>query len=394
MSGKLELPDDRVFWGVDAYKKAIACLDPGDQVVIATPPGFRPYHYRAAIERGCHVFMEKPIFVDAPGFRHTMETNKMADEKKLKVCVGFQRRCRPDYKNWIEQIHAGKIGDVQYTRSYYNTTALWCRFRDPNEGELEFQVKNWYHFVWICGENIVEQCCHHIDVNNWIHGKGDRMAHPIEANGMGGRLVKSGPEDLLRQAPLFSDRKAWDEWYQQYKDQFYRHGQAWDSFFIEYVYADGSRSYTQARHKKDTWVSTVQNHVHGTAGSGYVTVGPRATSVLSGLDGEEKWRNTQRFPKSVSYDWQHDCFVDAIRNDKPMNEGYHSAMSSMMSVLGREAAYSGKVIKWDELVAKGRAYFPPNDITSFDMTAPVQPDANGFYESSVPVPGQYDPFAS
>jgi len=386
--GKVDIPDDHVFWGLDSYKKAIDCLNPGDQVILCSPPGFRPFHYRAAVEKGLHVFMEKPVCIDAPGFNHFMETNKMADAKGLKICVGYCYRYDANFVNWIEQIHAGKIGDVQYTRGYYNVGPIWCRNRNPGEGELEFQVRNWYHFVWLCGENIVEQHCHRVDVDNWIHSKGDRMAHPIEANGMGGRLVKSGREDLLRQAPLFENRAEWDEWYQQYKGEFYRHGQAWDSFFVEFTYADGSRSYSQCRHIKGTWVHN-NDYVHGTAGT--AIGGVSSPTVLFGPDGEEIWRNPENYPKGM-YDWEHDSHVKAIRDDKPMNDGYSAAMSSMMAVLGREAAYSGQVIQWDDLVAKGRNYFPNGEITSFGQPAPVQPDANGFYEGSVPVPGMYSPF--
>jgi predicted dehydrogenase len=380
---KVDLPDDRVFWGLDGYKKAIACLSPGDQVVIATPPGFRPYQYRAAIERGCHVFMEKPLFVDAPGFRHTMETNRMADEKKLKVCVGFQRRADPRWKNWIEQIHAGKIGNVQFTRVYWNGD-IWCRPRERGQNELQYQVHNWYHFVWLCGENICEQHCHNLDVGNWIHGKGDRMAHPVKANAQGGRTRKAGPEDLMRQAPPFSDRAAWDEWYFANRGRFYRYGQAWDHFFVEFEYADGSRMFSQCRHIPNTW-SLETEFVHGTAGTG------NNSSRLFGLDGEEIWRNTQRAPKG-SMQWEHDVLVKAIREDTPMNDGYHSAMACMISVLGREAAYCGQIVEWDKLVAEGRSYFPNGEITSFEDIAPVQPDADGFYENSVPVPGVYKPF--
>ncbi|MDR0328405.1 MAG: Gfo/Idh/MocA family oxidoreductase, partial [Planctomycetaceae bacterium] len=181
LHGKVELPDDRVFWGLDSYKKAMDCLNPGDQVILTTPPGFRPFHYRTAVEKGLHVFMEKPVCVDAPGFNLIMQTNKMADEKRLKICVGYCYRYDANFVNWIEQLHAGKIGDIQYTRGYYNVGPIWCNTRNPGEGELEFQVRNWYHFVWLCGENIVEQHCHRIDVDNWIHSKGDRMAHPIRA---------------------------------------------------------------------------------------------------------------------------------------------------------------------------------------------------------------------
>jgi hypothetical protein len=207
---------------------------------------------------------------------------------------------------------------------------------------------------------------------------------------MGGRLVKSGREDLLRQAPPFENRQAWDEWYQPIRNEFYRHGQAWDSFFVEYTYADGSRSFSQCRHIRNTWTLD-DDFIHGTTGTGTSGLSSGGVPVLRGTDGAELWRNTERFPKGM-YQWEHDCHVEAIRNDKPMNDGFHSAMSSMMAVLGREAAYSGRVLQWDDLVARGRSYFPDGELTSFDQKAPVQPDANGFYEGSVPVPGVYDPF--
>ena len=380
---KVDLPDDRVFGGLDGYKKAIDCLNPGDQVVIATPPGFRPYHYRYAIEKGCHVFMEKPILIDAPGFRHAMATNKMADEKNLKVCVGLQRRYEPKYYRWVEQIQAGVIGDVQYTRVFWNGDGIWCRQRNAGEAELMSQVRNWYHFVWLCGDNICEQHVHNIDIGNWIHGKGDRMAHPVSANAMGGRTFKAGPEELMRQAPPFSDRAAWDAWFQPNKGKFGRYGQAWDNFFIEFTYADGSRMYSQCRHIKNTWGS-VSEHVYGTNGRG-------TPGNLQKLDGAQVWNNSDKVPKGP-YQWEHDVLVKAIREDTPLNDGWHAAMSCMSAVLGREAAYCGKEVKWDELVEKGRSYFPNGEVTSFNDAAPVQPDADGFYEGSVPVPGVYNPF--
>jgi predicted dehydrogenase len=319
-----------------------------------------------------------------------METNRMAEEKNLKVCVGFHYRAEPQHYNWVEQIHAGKIGDLQYTRVFYNDNGIWCRSRTPGESELNFQVRNWYHFGWICGDNIVEQHVHNIDIGNWIHSKGDRMAHPVEANGQGGRTYKAGSEDLLRQAPPFADRKAWDEWYQKNRQAFFRHGQAWDHFFVEITYADGSRMYSQCRHIKDTW-NQVGEFAYGTAGSGAsssMAVGNMGR--LFGRDGQTIWSNTEKIPKGP-HQWEHDLHVKTIREDTPRNDGYFAAMSTMTAVLGREAAYSGKVIKWDELVEKGRPYVPNGEITSFDQIAPVQPDADGFYESTVPVPGVYNP---
>ncbi|MDR0522380.1 MAG: Gfo/Idh/MocA family oxidoreductase [Planctomycetaceae bacterium] len=390
LAGKVDIADDSVFHGLDAYKKAMDCLKPGDQVILATPPGFRPFHYRYAVEKGLHVFMEKPVCIDAAGFRHVMETNKTAEEKNLKICVGFQVRL--DVAPWIEQIHAGKIGTLLSTRIYYNAGRIWCRPREEGEEELHFQIRNWYHFPYLCGENIAEQHCHTIDLANQIHSKGDRMGHPVEANTMGGRTYKAAPEELLRQAPPFSDRKEWDKWYQEHKSAFPRHGQAWDHFFTEYTYADGSKVYSQCRHINNCWTHTLSEYVQGTSGSGtYLGYNPGKGKLVDS-EGHEIWTKTGKLPK-VSNQWEHDLHVKAIREDLPMHQGYAGAMSCMMAVLGREAGYSGKVIKWDDLVEKGRDYFPNGEITSWDSPAPVQPDADGFYENSVPVPGVYNPFA-
>ena len=382
--GKVDLPDERVFSGFDAYKKAVDCLSAGDQVVIATTPGFRPFQYRAAVDKGCHVFMEKPLFVDAPGYRHVMESNKIAKDKNLKVCVGLQRRYEPRYYNWIKQIADGKIGDVSYSRVYWNGNGIWCRRRDPGQSEMLFQMNNWYHFVWLCGDNICEQHVHNLDIGNWLHGKGDPMAHPVEANAQGGRTFKAAPENILRQAPPFSDREAWDAWYQKNKDMFTRHGQAWDHFFVEFTYPDGSKMFSQCRHIANTW-NCVDEAVVGTGGKGGV-------GWLRDNANKEIWKNEEKVPKGP-YQWEHDVLADAIRNDKPLHDGWHGAMATMAAVLGREAAFQGKVVKWDELTNKGKAYMPADGIASWDQNPPVMPDADGFYEGSVAVPGQYNPFA-
>ncbi|MDR3109238.1 MAG: Gfo/Idh/MocA family oxidoreductase [Planctomycetaceae bacterium] len=382
--GKVDLPDDRIFVGLDAYKKAIDCLSPGDEVVTATPPGFRPYHYRYAVEKGMHVFMEKPLFTDVAGYRIVMAANKVAEEKNLKICVGLQRRVEPHYKNWAEKVHSGAIGDVQYTRVYWNGGGIWCRQRGAGQSELDFQVNNWYHFVWLCGDNICEQHVHNLDVGNWLHSKGDRMAHPIEANAQGGRTFKAGPEKLMAEAPSFTnDRKAWDEWYQKNKKAFFRHGQAWDHFSVEFTYADGSKMFSQCRHIANTW-DQVSEYVVGTNGYG-------APGWLRDGKKERLWDNKEKAVKGP-FQWEHDKHVDAIRNDKPYHDGWHGAQATMCAVLGREAAFSGKVVKWDDLVEKGRIYSPEQEITNWDQLPPVKADDNGFYESTVAVQGQYNPF--
>ena len=385
----VDLPDDRVFWGFDSYKKAIDCLGAGDQVVIATPPGFRPYHYRYAIEKGVHVFMEKPLFTDAPGFRSTMETNKMADEKGLKVCVGLQRRHDPGFKNWVEKIHSGLLGDVTFSRIYWNGGLIWCRPRNPNQTEMEYQVNNWYHFVWLCGDNICEQHVHNIDMGLWMHSKGDVMCHPVKANAQGGRQNSAAPMEILRTAPDFADKDAWWAWYDKNKNQCNRQGQAWDHFFVEYTFGDGAKMFSQCRHINNTF-GDVSQFVNGTKGYGGAE-GRGGSGWFKGYDGKDLYKDGG--VNSGQFRLEHVNHNKAIRENTPMNNAWYGAMSTMTAVFGRMAAFSGKELSWDECVEKGSRYMPEGGPNSWDENPPVMPDKNGFYEGSVAQQGVYNPFA-
>lgn len=388
---KIDIDDSRIFHGLEAYKAAIDCLNPGDEVVIANPPGFRPIHYRYAVERGVHVFMEKPCCVDVPGYLTLVETNKIADEKNLKVCVGFQRRYDPGFRNWVAGVHNGAIGDVLYTRVFWNGNGIWCRSREAGESELHYQVRNWYHFLYLCGDNILEQHIHNLDMGLWLHSKGDNLCHPVEANAQGGRTFAAGPLELMQQAPNFvEDRPAWDAWYQKNQKSFDRMGQAWDHFFVEFSFAD-SKMYSQCRHIKNCW-NIVGQSVVGTNGYGESENLPRRRPAhLTDRAGNvvlETATDTGQFAR------EHVEHVRAIRDNEYKNDGHFAATASMTAVLGREAAFCGKIVKWDELVKRGKTHMPTDGFSNnFDQTPPVIPDANGFYEKSVPIPGQYTPFA-
>jgi len=343
---RVDLPPDRVFAGFDAYQKAIDCGV--DMLLIATPPGFRPIHYKAAIEAGKHIFMEKPCCVDAPGFRSLMETNKLADEKNLKVGVGLQRHHQAPYVETIKRLQDGAIGDIQFLRVYWNGGGVWNRRRQPDQNEMEYQMRNWYYFVWLCGDHIAEQHIHNMDIGNWL--KND---HPVEANGMGGRQVrKFGPDG--------------------------DYGHIYDHHAVEFTYADGTKMFSQCRHIRNCW-NSVSEHAHGTKGY---------SNCAGKIDGPNEWRF--RGESRNPYDQEHVDLMDAIQNDKKYNEGWFGATSSMTAVLGRMATYSGKTVKWDEAVAKG-----PNEMPekfAWDANPPVMPDANGSYEHAVAMPGIYKPY--
>ncbi len=334
-AGRLKVGADMTFHGFDAYKKALAtdC----NYVIIATPPGFRPIHYDAAIKAGKNVFMEKPCCTDAPGYRMLCETNKLADEKNLKVGVGLQRHHQASYIARMKEIHDGKYGDILALRVYWNGGGVWTRARTPEQTEMEYQCNNWYYFVWLCGDHIAEQHIHNLDIGNWA--KND---HPVEANGMGGRIRRTGKD----------------------------HGQIYDEHCVEFTYKDGSKMFSQCRHIRGCW-NSVSEHFHGTKGSDTCSA---------------------RVKGPNPYDQEHADLVDAIRKNKKYNEGHYGATSSMTAVLGRMATYSGKIVKWDEAVQKGpeeMIYKDPDKLT-FKSQPPIMPDAEGNYP--VALPGIYKPY--
>ncbi len=331
---KIDVPKDRVFIGFDAYEKAIAAGP--DIVLLATPPGFRPIHYAAAIAAGKHVFMEKPCCTDAPGFRSLMETNKLVDEKGLKVVVGLQRRHSREFLGKVKRIQDGLLGKVMFTRAYWNGGPIWVRERKPEQTEMEYQMRNWYHFVWLCGDHILEQHVHNIDISNWV-----KQDHPIMANGMG--------SCHCRRHPTLENSKI---------------GQIYDNHTVEFTYKDGTKLFSQCRQQPNVW-NNVTQYVHGTKGA----------MELPGGGGD-------------GYKREHVHLVDAIRNGKKLNDGWHGATSSFTALLGRMATYSGQEVFWDEAAAKGPGEMPAK--FAFDADPPVMPDKNGDYPQ--PIPGIYKPY--
>ena len=329
LNGKIDVPEDRMFVGFDAYQSVIA-TNP-DVVLIATPPGFRPIHYAAAIAAGKHVFMEKPVCVDAPGYRSVLETNKLADEKSLKVTAGLQRRHSKEFIEPVKTIQDGALGDLPLLRAYWNQDAIWVRPRQPNQTEMEYQMRNWYHFVWLCGDHILEQHVHNLDVCNWVKGE-----HPVKANGMGSCHIRNNRGI----------------------------GQIYDNHFVEFTYKDGSKMYSQCRQQPSEW-NCVSQFVHGAKG-------------IKELPGNG----------SDGYTQEHVDLINAIRNGEKLNDGWHAAESCFTAVLGRMATYSGLEVNWDDAVAKGPDESPKR--YAFDADPPVLPDADGNYP--MPIPGVYKPY--
>ncbi len=343
-AASIDVPDERIFTDLDAYQKAI---DSGpDAVLMASPPGFRAREYAAAVKAGKHVFMEKPCCTDAPGYRALVEANTAADQKSLKVVVGLQRHHQAGYIQGIQEIHEGKLGDIMFLRVYWNGLGGGGRDLGPrpqdDPDEMRFQVRNWGCFRWLYGDNIVEQHVHNIDIANWVMAKdGDpRKAHPVEANGMGGRVNRGNYGDIF------------------------------DHHFIEFTYADGTKMFSQSRHQPGTW-NQVSEFVHGTEGSRGVATG-----------------GGPQLESGNPYVQEHVELIKAIRDDTKLNEGWHGAVSSMTGVLGRMASYSGQVVRWDDAVAKGPSESPER--LAWDAKPRSLPDEDGRYP--FPIPGLYNAY--
>jgi len=341
LNPKIDVPDDRKFSGFDGYKNVIAACD---VVLIATPPGFRPMHFEHAVNAGKHVFMEKPLAVDGPGVRKVLAAAEVAKAKKLNVVVGLQRHYQNKYTQWVDAMHNGAIGDIITSRVYWNGAGVWVRERKPAQTEMEYQMRNWYYFNWLCGDHINEQHIHNLDVGNWVH-----KSTPVKAHGMGGREVRTGLD----------------------------HGEIFDHHFIEYEYADGSRMFSQCRHIKGC-MNRVSEAFHGSKGTA-----PKP-GVLIGKGGE-KIMDYDDSEDGNPYQVEHDKLFAAIAaGEYKYADAENGANATLTAIMGRMASYSGKVIEWDDALNSNIDLSPTS--YGWDANPPVMPDENGKY--SIAIPGQ------
>lgn len=335
--GRMVVDAEHKFIGLDAYRKLLA--SGVDLVILATPPGFRPIHFEAAVNAGKHVFMEKPVAVDAPGVRQVLAAVAESKKKNLHVAVGLQRHHSASYNATIKRLQDGAIGDIHTARVYWNSNGVWTRDRKEGMSEMEYQVWNWYYFNWLSGDHIVEQHIHNLDVINWLKG-----AYPVSAQGQGGRQVRTGKQ----------------------------FGEIYDHHYVEYEYADGSRMFSQCRHIENCWGS-VSEHVQGAKGSANITGGVISNST-------DSWR--YKGPKEDHFQLEHDDLFANIRAGRPQNEGEYGAMSSMTAILGRLCTYSGKQIRMEDALASTISLQPKE--YNFKTEAPINPLADGSYPIAVP----------
>ena len=337
---RVAVEPDHQFTGFDAYEKLLA--SPIDLVILATPPGFRPIHFEAAVKAGKNIFTEKPLGVDGPGVRRVLAANEHAKEKNLKIGVGLQRHHQIEYLETIDRLKSGAIGDILAMRVYWNDGGVWepRKTRQQVKSEMEYQMRNWYYYTWLCGDHIVEQHIHNLDVANWI--KGD---HPVRCWGSGGRQV-------------LTDK---------------RYGEIFDHHVVEYEYPDGSRCFSQCRHQPACWNSVTEH-----------AIGSKGTANVSGYSIKSQgndWRYHGHH--SQPYQVEHDDLFAAIRANRSYNEVDNGAASTMTAIMGRMATYSGKKVEWDAALNSQIDLMPER--FAFDAEPRNLPLPDGSY--AIPVPG-------
>jgi predicted dehydrogenase len=335
IAGKVDVPPERRFAGFDAYKKV---LESGvDVVLLTTPPGFRPLHLEAAIKAGKHVFCEKPVAVDPTGVRSVLATAKLAKEKNLSLCSGFCYRYDLAKRETVKRIHDKMIGDIAAMHITYLTGSIWHRGNDPKWTPMEVQMRNWYYYTWLSGDFIVEQHCHNFDKAHWVMGE-----LPVSASGVGGRQVRTNP----------------------------KFGHIYDHFGVTLDYANGAKLFSFCR-QMDRCDGDVNDHVIGTKGSAQLmshTVKPK--------DGKEWSFGSETMVKDM-YQVEHDELFAGIRSGKLINDGESAAYSTLMAIMAREAAYTGKKVTWKQMLASTQNLAPKEY-----AWGPVETPA-------IPLPGTY-----
>jgi predicted dehydrogenase len=335
---KIDVPEERKFTGFDAYLKAIPLAD---VVILTTPPGFRPIHFEEAIKQGKHVFMEKPVATDPAGIQKVLATAAIAKQKKLNVVVGLQRHYQNSYKELFKRKNL--IGDITSAQAWWNNDGVWVRERKPGQTEMEYQMRNWYYFNWLCGDHITEQHIHNIDVVNWFKG-----GYPIKAQGMGGRQVRKGKE----------------------------HGEIFDHHYVEFHYADGSILNSQCRHIPGT-MSRVDELLIGTKGKIQCD-----EANITDSKGKVLYQYDKKLENNP-YQTEHDELFAAIaKGQYKFADAENGAKSTMTSILGRMATYSGQVIEWDKAINSGLDIQPK--VYDFNAPPPITPEADGYYAFATP----------
>jgi predicted dehydrogenase len=323
--------EGRTHVGLNAYKQVLDT--PGlNYVILATPPGFRPLHLQAAVAAGKNIFTEKPVAVDGPGYRKVIEAYQTAQKKRLGVGAGTQRRHQTGYLETMKRIHDGAIGDLVGGRCYWMQDILWKRARQPGMTDVAAQIHNWYNHVWLCGDHIVEQHVHNLDVLNWAF-----KGHPVRVVSMGYR-TRTDPG----------------------------YGSIYDFFANDYEFPNGVHTLSMCRQ-----ISNCANSVSE------ALVGTRGTCQVNAYSINGKRVLPRGVRDNRPYIQEHTDLIASIRRNEPINELKNVAESTLTAIMGRMSAYTGKPVTWDQAAKSSENTFPEG--LTWDMR---------LAEAPVPVPGK------
>ena len=317
---KVKVEPAMMFKGLDAYKQLIA--SGVDVVLLATPPGFRPAHLRAAVDAGKHVFCEKPVAVDGPGIRHVLETARLAKEKNLSIVAGFCWRYSNYIKDTMAKVFDGSIGDVvSYYATYYTNPVKPmppASERPAGMSDVEWQIRNWYNFTYLSGDGLVEQAVHSVDKIAWVM----RDQPPVSCVATGGRQIPA------------------------------EGGNIFDHFQINYLYPNNVRAFLGCRQIENCHNEN-SDYILGSKGQATIGRGP-----MPRITGETKW--TYEGTKNDMYQAEHDVLFASIRRAQPVNDTVRMTTSTMLAIMGRMAAYTGQQITWEQAMASQEILFPDN----------------------------------
>ncbi len=338
--------DDTVFWGMDAYKKAIDCLRPGDLALLVAPPAFRAMHFEYAVSKGVHIFLEKPFGVDTPTIKRSLAAWKAAQAKGLKIITGLNNRKYFRTEDTVKQIQDGKIGDI-LSCWVYRFQQQTCSYNfHPEWTPLQNQLRNYNSFTWISGSPTVDWMVHNIDICCWSKGE-----HPTWCQGTGGRQVRMEKDEL------------------------------YDHLDVEYHFDDGVRMMVQTRHLPNTWTS-FRAVIHGSKGSAIVGEGirePRIFNSYRECSEDVIWKPDS--PACDSYQEEHNRLAKMIREDLPCEDVEFCIKSCFTGVMGRMAMESGQELTWDTAWNSTYEMCPNLDDLKFDGPGYIMPREDGTYES-------------
>ena len=331
LKDRVKVAPENVFVGLDAYQKVI---DSGvDVVLLASPPGFRPQHLKAAVAAGKHIFCEKPMATDGPGVRSVLESVEEAKRKKLALVAGFCWRYELGRREFYQRIHDGAIGPVRAIYATYLTGPVKpmppATSRPAGMGDVEWQLRNWYNFTWLSGDGLVEQACHSVDKIAWAM----KGVLPLKAVANGGRMVPN------------------------------HEGNIYDHIDVFYEFPDGVRA-VMAQRQISNCYSDNSDYLMCAEGTGTIK-GWSAPIII----GKESWK--YRGPKTDMYQTEHNELFASIRKGEPLNDGVWMAHSTLMAIMGRQAAYTGQEITWEQALNSQDKLVPDN--LTWDMKLPITP---------------------